>query len=81
MLQHVQSAYRIARSTLDPLMRLVADVNNGFNEQPFLRTLMTQLDLKSAFNRVDNLCLFDIMDGIGIPSTFGKFYLGFLNDR
>ena len=81
MFQHVQSAYRIARSTLDPLMRLVADVNNGFNEYPFHRTLAAQLDLTSAFNKVEHLCLLDIMDDLGIPSCFGKFYKGFLNNR
>ena len=81
MFQHVQSAYRIARCTLDPLMRLVADVNNGFNQEPFQRTLAEKLDLTSAFNKVDHECLLDIMNNIGIPSCFGKFYKGFLNDR
>ena len=81
MFQHVQSAYRIGRCTLDPLMRLVADVNNGFNQLPSQRTLAEKLDLTSAFNKVDHECLLDIMDNIGIPACFGKFYRGFLNDR
>ena len=81
MFQHVQSVYRIARCTLDPLMRLVADVNNGFNQEPFQQTLAEKLDLASAFNKVDHECLLDNMDNIGIPLCFGKFYRGFLNNR
>ncbi len=81
MFQHMQSAYYDARSTLDPLMRIIADVNNGFNQQPFLRTLATQLDLTSAFNRVEHLSLLEIMDNIGIPSCFGLFDHEFLSDH
>jgi hypothetical protein len=74
MFQHVQSASCIACCTLDPLIRLVVDVNNGFNHNPFLRTPAIKLDLTSAFNKVE-------MDELGIPSCFGLFYRGFLTDR
>ena len=81
MFRHCQSAYRIARSTLDPLARLVADINNGFNEQPPHRTIAVQLDLTSAFNKVEHLGLLAIMDELGIPACFGRFYRGFLAGR
>ena len=81
MFEHVQSAYRIARSTLDPLMRIVADVNNGSNQSPFHQTLAKKLGLTSAFNKVDHGYLLDIMDDIKIPPCFGKFYKGFLSDQ
>jgi potassium voltage-gated channel Eag-related subfamily H protein 8 len=81
LFHHTQSAYRVARSTLDPLMRIVGDINNGFNKKPFHRTLATQLDLTSAFNKVRHRDLLIIMKSIKIPSCFGKFYFGFLRDR
>ncbi len=62
-------------------MRIIDDVNNGFNQQPFLRKLSTQLDLTSAFNRVEHISLLKIMDEIGVPSFLGLFYCGFLNDH
>ena len=56
-LHFVQSAFRSGRSTLDPLMRMVSDINEGFEKNPFLRTLAVKLELKSAYNSVDHLHL------------------------
>ena len=65
-------------------MRLVADVNAGFNQQEdgtFLRTLAIKFDFTSAFNLLDHDGLLDIMDDVGIPPCFGRFYRGFLQNR
>ena len=79
--QHVQSAYRVARSTLDHLMQLVADINNGFNQNPFFRTLAVKLGQTSAFNKVKHDGLLDAMEELTIPPCYGNFYKGFLWDR
>jgi hypothetical protein len=52
-------------------MRLIADVHLGFETKPFLRTVVTTLDLSSAFNRVDHLKLLDLFDKLGIPPVYG----------
>ena len=49
--QDNQSAYRTARGTIDPLSRLVAKINKGFNTSE--QTLAVKLDLTSTFNHVE----------------------------
>ena len=77
--QDNQSAYRTARGILDPLIRLVAKINNGFNNS--LSTLAIKLDLTSAFNHVEHDKLLQIMINLNLPQRYVKFYKGFLNDR
>jgi hypothetical protein len=62
-------------------MRLISDVHLGFETKPFLRTVVTTLDLSSAFNRVDHLKLLDLFDKLGIPPVYGRFYRSFLSNR
>ena len=50
--QDNQLAYWIARGTLDPLMRLVAKINKGFNSSQ--QTLVIKLNLTSAFNHIEH---------------------------
>jgi len=54
ILSYVQSAFRSNRSTTDTLMRLVAEIQQGFESMPALRTVLAQLDLTSAYNRVEH---------------------------
>ncbi len=62
-------------------MRLVADINNGFNHNPFFRTLAVELDQMSAFNKVKHDGLLDTMEELTIPLCYGRFYKGFLSER
>jgi len=78
LFKYVQLAHYIAYSTLDPLMRLVANINKNFNLKPFNRTLAMQLDLISAFNYVEHEKLLSIIDDLNIPPYFRKFCKGFL---
>ena len=80
LFQYTQSSYCITRSTLDPLVRLIANVNKNFNLKPFNRTLAIQLDLTLAFNYVEYDKLLSIMDNLNILPCFGKFYKEFLID-
>ena len=80
-LSAVQSGFRSNRSTTDPLMRLVAEISHGFEAKPALRTVLAQLDLTSAYNRVDHYKLLDIFRKLAIPPVYARFYRGFLRQR
>jgi hypothetical protein len=80
ILSHLQSAYQRGWSTLNPLMRLISDVHLGFETKPFLRIIVTTLDLSSAFNRVDHLKLLDLFQELHIPPIYARFYKAFLLD-
>jgi hypothetical protein len=62
-------------------MRLISDVHLGFQNKPFLRTIVTTLDLSSAFNRVDHLKLLDLFRELHIPPIYARFYKAFLSNR
>ena len=49
-LSTVQSGFRSNYLTTDPLMRLVAEVSQGFEVKPALHTVLAQLNLTSAYN-------------------------------
>ena len=79
LFEYTQSAYRIVHSTIDPLIRLVVDINMGFNKKPFEYTLLLKLDLISAFNHIEHNKLLEIMINVSLPPCFVKFHKGFLN--
>lgn len=81
ILSHYHSGFRQARSTADPLMRLIGEVHLGFQQHPSLRTVLAQLDLKSAYNRVDHWLLLHTMTKLNIPPVYIQFYKGFLSLR
>ena len=60
-------------------MRLVAKINNGFNNS--LSTLGKKIDLTSAFNHAEHDKLLQIMINLKLPVSYIKFCKGFLNDR
>ena len=76
-----QSAFRPNRSTADPLMRLVANISQGFEATPAKRTLVAQLDLSKAYDKVNHLKLLDAFRQLAIPPVYARFYKGFLADR
>ena len=64
---------------VDPLMRLVAKINKGFNTSE--QTLVIKLNLTSAFNHIEYDKLLQIMIDLDLHACYIKFYKGFLNDR
>ena len=81
VISRIQSGFRPGRSTDDTLMRLVSDVQQGFECRPALRTVLAQLDLAKAYDRVDYLQLLDTFRQLCLPPVYARFYKGFLNDR
>ena len=79
-ISHFQSAYHRGHSTLDPLMQLISDVHLGFETKPFLQTIVTTLDLTSAFNHDDHLKLLDLFNQLHIPPIYAQFYKAFLSN-
>lgn len=65
----------------NPLIRLIGDIDIGFQAKPALRTVLAQLDLKSAYNRVDHWHLLHIMCNLQLPPVYIRLYKGFLRRR
>ena len=62
-------------------MQLVAEIHQGFEALPALRTILAQLNLSLAYNRVDHDKLFAIFEELHIPPVYARFYFGFLSNR
>ena len=77
--QDNQSAHRIARGILNPLMRLLTKINKGFNTCS--NTLAIKPDLTSAFNHAGHDKLLQIMIDLNLSASYIRFCKGFLNDR
>jgi hypothetical protein len=77
-----QSGFRSGRSTADPLMRLISDVQGGLNQSaPAQRTVAALLDLSKAFDKVVHQKLLVEMEKLEIPGCYAKWYKGFLSNR
>ena len=82
ILSPMQSGFRSGRSTADPLLRLISDIQGGLNRPaPAQRTVAALLDLSKAFDKVVHQKLLCEMDNLEIPSCYGNWYRGFLWDR
>ena len=78
-----QSGFRNGRSTADPLLRLVSDVQGGFNRSngPFERTVAVLADLSRAFDKVGHQKLLLEFQKLEIPSCYAKWFRNFLSNR
>ena len=74
-----QSGFRAGRSTSDPLLRLVADVQKGFTEKEC--TVAALVDLSRAFDKVNHQKLLREFEVLGIDPCFARWYRSFLTDR
>jgi len=78
-LQNNQSGFRRGRSTMEPLVRIVESIHQGFQKK--LKTGAVLIDLSRAFDKVDHLLLLLEFGELGIPSIFGRWFHSFLTDR
>ena len=76
-----QSGFRKGRSTLDPLLRLVGDVQEGLQFHPCRPTVGLLVDLSRAFDKVNHMKLLLEFYKLRVPQIFAKWYLAFLSDR
>jgi ribonuclease HI len=79
LLDDVQSGFRKGRSTMDPLLDLVSDIQESFEAKGV--TMLSTVDLSRAFDKVNPNLLLDEFRVMGIPPCFAKWYLAFLMDR
>jgi hypothetical protein len=77
-ISHLQSAFQSSRSTVDPLMQLIADATNGFESYPALCTVIASLDIKQAYNHTEHYKLLDNFETLNIPPVYARFFRGFL---
>ena len=77
-----QSGFRTGRSTADPLLRLISDIQEGMNKPaPAQRTVAALIDLSRAFDKVKHCKLLLESKKLGIDSCYAKWYQGFLTHR
>jgi hypothetical protein len=77
-----QSGFRVGRSTLHPLLRLVDSVQKGFNAPaPHERTMTVLVDLSRAFDKVNHQKLLLEFKKLGIDPCYAKWYNSFLTNR
>ena len=62
-------------------MHLVAEIQNGFEARPALRTVLAQLDLTSACNQVEHTELLLVFQKLGMPPVCSHFHQGFLSGQ
>jgi hypothetical protein len=55
---------------MDPLMQLVAEVQQGFEALPTLWMVLVQLGLMSAYNHVEHTELLHIFAKLKIPAIY-----------
>ena len=81
LLSHSQAGFRRWRSTEDPLLDLISDLQDTRARQGNKDLLVILLDFEKAFDRVDPWVLLQIMREIGIPVYLFRWYHSFLQDR
>ncbi|GFT15572.1 probable RNA-directed DNA polymerase from transposon BS [Trichonephila clavipes] len=80
-LHFYQTAYHGNHSTVDQLFYLNQTIINGFQEKPHEKTVAVFLDLSSAFNRVWQQKLVDIIHSSGIKGNALLWINDFLRGR
>ena len=79
LIPYTQSGFRRGRSTADPLLRLVNDMHEAFQNKEV--GIAVAVDLSRAFDKVRYQKLLLVFNRLGIPSCYAKWFLGFLSDR
>ena len=80
MFSRFQAGFRKGRSCEDQITRIVQAIEDGFQQQPMKRSVLTLLDLSKAYDTVWREKLLLHMLNIGIPSTFICWIYSFLTD-
>ena len=81
LLPHSQAGFRRWRSTGDPLLDLVSDLQDTRARRSDKDLLLILLDFEKAFDKVDPWILLRILLDKGIPVYLLRWFWSFLMDR
>ena len=81
LFSRLQTGFRKGRSSEDQITRIVQAIEDGFQQRPMQRSVLTLLDFSKAYNTVWREKLLLHMLDIGIPSTFVRWIQSFFNDH
>ena len=76
-----QAGFRKGRSCEDQIAQIVQAIENGFQQCPMQRSVLTLLDFSKAYDTVCREKLLLHMLDTGIPSTFIHWIQSFFNDH
>ena len=76
-----QAGFRKGRSCEDQITRIVQAIEDGFQQRPMQRSILTLLDFSKAYDTVSREKLLLHMLDTDIPSTFIRWIQSFFNDR
>ena len=81
MFSPFQAGFRKGRSCEDQITRIVQAIEDGFQQRPTQRSVLTLLDFSKAYDTVWREKLLLHMRNTGIPPTFIRWIRYFLTDR
>ena len=81
MFSRFQAGFRKGRSCEDQITRIVQAIEDGFQQRPKERSVLTLLDFSKAYDTVSREKLLLHMLNTGIPPTFIRWIRSFLTDR
>ena len=81
MFSRFQAGFRKGRSCEDQITRIVQAIEDGFQQRPMQRSVLTHLDFSKAYDTVWREKLLLHMLNTGIPPTFIRWIRSFLTDR
>ena len=81
MFGRFQAGFRKGQSCEDQVTRINQAVEEGFQQRPMQRSVLTLLDFSKAYDTVWREKLLLHMLNTGIPPTFNRWIRSFLNDR
>ena len=80
MFSRFQAGFRKGRSFEDQITRIVQAIEDGFQQRPMQRSVLTLLDFSKAYNTVWREKLLLHLLNTGIPPTFIRWIRSFLID-
>ena len=80
MFSRFQAGFRKGRSCEDQITRIVQAIEDGFQQRPMQRSVLTLLDFSKAYDTVWREKLLLHMLNTGIPPTFIRWIRSFLTD-
>ena len=81
LLSRLQASFRKGQSCEDHITRIDQVIEDGFQQRPMQRSVLTLLDFSKAYDTVWREKLLLHMLDTGIPSTFFQWIQSFFNDR
>ena len=81
MFSRFQADFRKGWSCEDQITRIVQAIEDGFQQRPMKRSVLTLLDFSKAYDTVWREKLLLHMLNTGIPPTFIRWIRSFLNNR